>query len=134
MFLIFFRGSIGKLKIKNRILKALIHGMSNMDGTVSDRLIRYYTEQARGGVGLVVVEYAYVDDMASKSAIVTRISNNEHIPGLAGLRKQYGQWCKGRIQLNIAEDKSFSAPRLSRPQLCLALYMIGSDWMQYLMN
>ena len=66
---LFSEGSIGKLKIKNRILKApQSTGMSNMDGTVSDRLIRYYTEQARGGVGLVVVEYAYVDDIASKSA------------------------------------------------------------------
>jgi 2,4-dienoyl-CoA reductase-like NADH-dependent reductase (Old Yellow Enzyme family)/thioredoxin reductase len=84
---LFSEGSIGKLKIKNRILKApQSTGMSNMDGTVSDRLIRYYTEQARGGVGLVVVEYAYVDDIASKSAHChLGISNNEHIPGLAWL-------------------------------------------------
>jgi 2,4-dienoyl-CoA reductase-like NADH-dependent reductase (Old Yellow Enzyme family)/thioredoxin reductase len=60
--------------------------MSNLDGSVSDRLIRYYQEQARGGSGLIVVEYAYVDSIASKSAhCQLGICDNEHIPGLAWL-------------------------------------------------
>ena len=80
-------GRIGSLDLKNRIVKApQSTGMSNIDGSVSDRLVRYYREQARGGSGLIVVEYAYVDNIASKSAhCQLGISDNEHIPGLAWL-------------------------------------------------
>jgi len=84
---LFEPGMIGNLEIKNRILKApQSTGMSHPDGSVSERLIRYYRDQARGGCGLVVVEYAYVDDIASKSAhCQLGICSEDHIPGLAWL-------------------------------------------------
>jgi len=80
-------GKIGTLDIKNRVVKApQSTGMSNMDGSVSERLVRHYRELARGGTGLIVVEYAFVDNIASKSAhCQLGISSNEHIPGLAWL-------------------------------------------------
>lgn len=78
---------INNLTLKNRIMKApQSSGMSNMDGTVSERLIRYYRKQAQGGAGMIIVEYAYVDDIGAKSAHChLGISSNEHIPGLAWL-------------------------------------------------
>lgn len=84
---LFTPGRIGSLTLKNRILKApQSSGMSNMDGTVSERLVRYYRDQAAGGAGCIVVEYAYVDDIGAKSAHChLGISSNEHIPGLAWL-------------------------------------------------
>jgi len=79
--------NIGNLTLKNRVIKApQSTGMSNKDGSVSERLLRYYKEQAAGGTGLIVVEYAYVDNIASQSAhCQLGISTNEHIPGLAWL-------------------------------------------------
>jgi len=73
--------------IKNRVVKApQSTGMNNMDGSVSERAIRNYRDQAAGGSGLIIVEYAYVDDIASKSAHChLGISSDEHIPGLAWL-------------------------------------------------
>ena len=84
---LFTPGKIGTLKVKNRIIKApQSTGMSNVDGSVSERLIRHYRELARGGSGLIIVEYAYVDKIASKSAhCQLGICDNEHIPGLAWL-------------------------------------------------
>ncbi len=84
---LFAPGKIGTLTLKNRILKApQSSGMSNMDGTVSERLVRDYRDQAAGGAGCIVVEYAYVDDIGAKSAHChLGISSNEHIPGLAWL-------------------------------------------------
>ncbi len=84
---LFSPAKIGTLTLKNRILKApQSSGMSNMDGTVSERLVRYYRDQAAGGAGCIVVEYAYVDDIGAKSAHChLGISSNEHIPGLAWL-------------------------------------------------
>lgn len=84
---LFEPGRIGRLQLKNRIVKApMSTALSNIDGSASERLIRYYKRQAEGGVGLLVVEYAYVDDIASKSAhCQLGISHNEHIPGLTWL-------------------------------------------------
>ena len=84
---LFSPGKIGTLELKNRVMKApQSSGMSNMDGTVSERLIRYYRKQAAGGSGMIIVEYAYVDDIGAKSAHChLGISSNEHIPGLAWL-------------------------------------------------
>jgi len=86
---LFSSAKIGTLTIKNRVLKApQSTGMSNMDGTVSERLVRHYQEIAKGGTGLVVVEYAYVDNIASKSAhCQLGICDKEHIPGLAWLAR-----------------------------------------------
>lgn len=84
---LFSQGKIGNLEFKNRIFKApQSTGMSNIDGSVSERLVRYYADQAAGGSGMIIVEYAYIDDIASKSAHChLGISSNEHIPGLAWL-------------------------------------------------
>ncbi len=84
---LFEPGRIGRLHLKNRIVKApMSTALSNVDGSVSERLIRYYKRQAEGGLALLVAEYAYVDDIASKSAhCQIGISHNEHIPGLTWL-------------------------------------------------
>jgi 2,4-dienoyl-CoA reductase-like NADH-dependent reductase (Old Yellow Enzyme family)/thioredoxin reductase len=84
---LFEPGKIGHLDIRNRIVKAPTStGMSNADGTVNDRLIRHYQSQASGGGGLLIVEYAYIDDIASKSAhCQLGISTLDHISGLAWL-------------------------------------------------
>ena len=37
-----------------------------MDGSVSERLVRYYEDLAKGEVGMIIVEYAYVDRLYSK--------------------------------------------------------------------
>ena len=79
--------TINGLTIKNRIAKApQSSGMNNIDGSVSERAIRYYRDQAAGGAGMIIVEYAYVDEIGSKSAHChLGISSDEHIPGLAWL-------------------------------------------------
>ncbi len=65
------------------------------DGCVTERMVRYYREIARGGVGLVIVEYAYVDDKQSKSLMCQLgVSNVEHQPGL--------QWLASTIKANGA--------------------------------
>lgn len=66
---LFTPGKIGNVEIKNRICKApQTSGLSHMDGSVSERLVRYYEDLAKGEVGMIIVEYAYVDRLYSKSA------------------------------------------------------------------
>lgn len=78
---------IGNVTIKNRICKApQTTGLSHMDGTVSSRLVRCYEDLARGEVGMVIVEYAYVDRKCSKSASnQLGICDDEYIVGLGWL-------------------------------------------------
>ena len=84
---LFSPGRIGTLELKNRIAKApQSTGLSNMDGSVTERLIRHYRKLAKGGTGLIIVEYAYVDKIASKSAhCQLGICDKEHTPGLGWL-------------------------------------------------
>lgn len=78
---------IGNVEVKNRVCKEpQTTGLSHKDGTVSSRLVRYYEDLARGEVGMVIVEYAYVDNDCSKSASnQLSISENECIVGLGWL-------------------------------------------------
>ena len=48
---------IGTLSLRNRIVMApMATGFGTYAGQVTDRLIRYYAERAKGGVGLIVTE------------------------------------------------------------------------------
>ncbi|KUO77236.1 MAG: NADH oxidase [Desulfosporosinus sp. BRH_c37] len=78
---------IGNVEIKNRICKApQTCGLSNLDGSVSSRLVRYYEDLAKGEVGMIIVEYAYIDKLYSKSASnQLAICDNEYMVGLGWL-------------------------------------------------
>ena len=84
---LFTPGKIGNVEIKNRICKApQTSGLSHMDGSVSERLVRYYEDLAKGEVGMIIVEYAYVDRLYSKSASnQLGICDDEYIVGLGWL-------------------------------------------------
>lgn len=81
---LFQPGRIGKLEIKNRIVKSpQSTALANSDGTVSQRTVDHYKRLAEGGIGLVLLEYSFIDDIASK-AIHNQlgVSRREHIAGL----------------------------------------------------
>ena len=90
---LFTPGRIGNVEIKNRICKApQTSGLSHMDGSVSERLVRYYEDLAKGEVGMIIVEYAYVDRLYSKSASnQLGICDDEYIVGLGWLADKIGR-------------------------------------------
>jgi len=52
---------LGKLEIRNRIvMPPMVTFLANESGAVTQRMIDYYTERARGGAGLIIIESAYV--------------------------------------------------------------------------
>lgn len=60
---LFTQGEIGELTVKNRVvMTAAMTGYPGLNGEVTDRIIRYYEERARGGVGLIFTEAGVVDD------------------------------------------------------------------------
>lgn len=83
---LFEPGRIGTMQLSNRIIMAPMATLyANEDGTVSERLIRYYVERAKGGVGLIIVENIAIAPEGKVHARELRIYGDEFIPGLAHL-------------------------------------------------
>ncbi|MER5755197.1 FAD-dependent oxidoreductase [Streptomyces sp. NPDC002088] len=84
---LFRPGTIGDLTVRNRVVKSPnTTATCNPDGTVSQRTVNHYRRLGEGGTGLVMVEYTYVDDDASKSIHgQPGASNQNHVPGLGWL-------------------------------------------------
>lgn len=57
------KGTIGSVRLKNRVVQtAMAVGYSELNGEASDRLIRFYEERAKGGVGLIITEVICVNE------------------------------------------------------------------------
>jgi 2,4-dienoyl-CoA reductase-like NADH-dependent reductase (Old Yellow Enzyme family) len=46
---------IGSMEIKNRLVMAPMSCNLCQDGFVTERMVRFYEERAKGGVGLIVI-------------------------------------------------------------------------------
>jgi len=81
---LFSPGRIGNLDIKNRIvMPPMATHLATDQGDVTDRLIDYYAERARGGVGLVVIESSFPSAVGHPNRIV--LDGKRRIPRLRQL-------------------------------------------------
>ncbi|MEW6666166.1 MAG: DUF561 domain-containing protein [Thermodesulfobacteriota bacterium] len=111
---LFEPGVIGNVMLKNRVIKAPQHtGLANPDGSVTERMLRYYKDVALGGVGMVIVEYAWIDNDASRaSPCQLGISRMDHIPGLSLLAQTIqANGAKAAIQISHAGRQKFTLDR-----------------------
>ncbi len=85
---LFELGVIGRMQIKNRIVLAPM-GTNYCDnkGYVNQRIIDYYEERARGGVGLLIIEGLAVDSRGRRRFAELSLANDRYIPGLCRLVK-----------------------------------------------
>ncbi len=58
---------INQLELKNRIYLPAMHMNMARDFEVTDQLIDFYAERARGGVSMITVGYATVDELSGNS-------------------------------------------------------------------
>ena len=78
------RGHIGKMELKNRIIMAPMGTTADGDGGYSARTIRYFTERAKGGTGLIITgRNASVLEFEGYSC--SALSNYHHVNRLAAL-------------------------------------------------
>ena len=62
-------GTIGHLTVKNRIVMApMISNLCNPDGSTNESHMAYLEERAKGGAGLIITEYSYIDRKNSRGA------------------------------------------------------------------
>lgn len=91
-----FQGiKIGNLDLKNRLsVPPMGTGFCDDEGGVSERLIKYHEQRARGGFGLIIVEVTSIDaDKGLGSPRQLLLSNDKFIPGfkkLADTVHKYG--------------------------------------------
>lgn len=94
--------TIGKLNIKNRIYMPAMHLNMCRNYQVSEQLLSFYAERARGGAGMISVGYASVDDVAANPMHIGA-HDDKFIPGLTRLAttiKDNG--ARAVVQLNHA--------------------------------
>lgn len=80
---------MGKLKLKNRVVEApMLTRFGALDGSVTQRVLNHYKERAKGGTGLIIVEFAYIDRIASQTAhCQLGIYDASLLPGLSTLAR-----------------------------------------------
>jgi 2,4-dienoyl-CoA reductase (NADPH2) len=86
---------INQLELENRIFLPAMHMNMAKDHEITDQLIDFYAERARGGVSAIVVGYATVDELSGMSTNIGA-HKDEFIPGL----KRLAEGIKHRVSLN----------------------------------
>jgi len=77
---------IGEMEVKNRIvMPAMVTGHAGRDGKVTEHHINWYEARAKGGVGLIVVEFTYVSRYGTAGPDLLGIWHDGLIPGLQEL-------------------------------------------------
>jgi 2,4-dienoyl-CoA reductase-like NADH-dependent reductase (Old Yellow Enzyme family) len=84
-----FKGlQIGSIAARNRVVQApTVTNYASADGEVTDRHAMFYTERARGGVGMIVVEASNISSDATMSSRQISCYDDRFITGLSRLPK-----------------------------------------------
>ncbi len=95
---------IGNLEIKNRVIMAPMTNNFAKDGFITEQMIDFYEERAKGGVGVITVEDGIVDfPIGNNAKNPVAIDDDKYIPLLKKLGtaiKKHG--AKAAIQLSHA--------------------------------
>lgn len=77
---------IHTLELKNRIVMAsMLTNYASPNGEVTDKMLAYYTERAKGGCGLVMLEAAYVERAGNSYRLGFGADTDQILPGLKRL-------------------------------------------------
>jgi 2,4-dienoyl-CoA reductase-like NADH-dependent reductase (Old Yellow Enzyme family)/thioredoxin reductase len=84
--------TIHTMTLKNRVgMPPMCTNYATIGGAVTDRLIEYYATRARGGVGLIDVEFSYVHPAGKVFEHMLGIYDDKLIPGLRRLTEAVHQ-------------------------------------------
>jgi len=104
------------LELRNRIVMApMLSRLCEPDGVVSQKLIDYYAERAKGGVGLIIVEYCYIDQKESKANQgQLGVYSDQLIAGLGDLAEAIQEWGSRAILQICHAGRSTSSKYMGR--------------------
>ncbi|MCJ7649950.1 MAG: NADH:flavin oxidoreductase [Candidatus Lokiarchaeota archaeon] len=94
---------IGPIEIKNRFVRsATFEGMATEEGYVTDQLVELYKTLAKGGVGLIITGYSYIQESGKAFDKQMGVTNDDYIPGLSRIAEivhKNGDDCKVALQI-----------------------------------
>lgn len=93
---------LGSLTLPNRIVFAATSSeLADRDGFVTDDMVEYYAERARGGAGLLVVEATYVAREGKRLHHNAMLDGDRYVPGMRRLVDAvHGAGAAAVLQLN----------------------------------
>ena len=110
--LLFSPFTFSGLTLKNRlVMPSMGTNFANPDHSASEKHFAYIERRARGGVGLIMMEYAAVDESGLSAPFQLGVFSDSHIPGmsrLAGIAHRYG--AKLGFQLQHGGLQAHDAP------------------------
>ncbi len=111
---------IGTMEVKNRVvMTAAEFSLGQMNGEPTERMINYFEERAKGGVGLIIPGICRVNDMAATSSFtqlsMSRDSHIEPMREMANRIHKYG--AKLCVQLHHPGRQGYCSSINSLPLL-----------------
>lgn len=84
---LFLEGTIGKLKLKNRLVMSPMGiGLAELDGSPTQEMIAFYEARAIGGAGLIIPEITRVNDLHGAGMLrQLSVTKDRHIEPLSRL-------------------------------------------------
>ncbi|MCC8072901.1 MAG: FAD-dependent oxidoreductase [Clostridiales bacterium] len=95
--------NIGNVQIKNRIVMApMCMGFGQYNGCATEKMMNYYEERAKGGVGLIFTEITRINDVTGASSFgQLGMSHDYQIPALQEMaRRIHRHGCKIMVELH----------------------------------
>ncbi len=116
MSLLFEPSSIGKLTLKNRIIRsAFMENMAAPGGLPTDDTLRMYDRLARGGVGLIITGMAYVNPGGKGQPLQHGADTDAMIPAWQRITDSVHQ-LGGRIAMQLVHCGRQSNPKALNQQ------------------
>jgi 2,4-dienoyl-CoA reductase (NADPH2) len=106
--------TINGLEIKNRIYMPAMHLGMATEFEVTDRLVDFYAERARGGAGMICVGYATIDELSGNTQNIGA-HKDEFIPGLT------------RLATAIKENGARSAAQINHAGRYNSSFFLGGE-------
>ncbi|MHA1277308.1 MAG: NADH:flavin oxidoreductase [Candidatus Helarchaeota archaeon] len=102
---LFSSGTIGNLRIKNRIVRsATFECLASKKGYVTEELIEFYRELAKGGSGLIITSASAVDNIYSFGSRAICFVDDSYIPSLNKLVKAVHDYSDVKIAAQLAHS------------------------------
>ncbi|WP_371361860.1 NADH oxidase [Sporomusa rhizae] len=129
MSILFESVSIKKMTLKNRFVRSATYDGFADNGHVSDQQIKFFSELAEGGVGLIIAGIAYVHPAGQVSPLQNSIAGDEFVDGYKKLTQAvHDRDTKIALQLfHAGRDAALLENLLPLKYTPLAPSFIGDD-------
>jgi 2,4-dienoyl-CoA reductase-like NADH-dependent reductase (Old Yellow Enzyme family)/thioredoxin reductase len=126
---LFTPGTIGTMSVRNRIvMPPMATNYADWTGAVTDRLIAYHAERARGGVGLITAEFTFVHPTGRLSHNGLGAHDDALIPGLQRLtRAIHAEGAKASMQIAHGGRRCKSAVTGTQPLAPSPIPHVGGE-------